>query len=228
MMYAPAYNGYFPVVPAYSDSYWLLWKSRNLKSPDVLICPGTKNRIRHQTLANPMAVGMSLEDGKPIPVGTSDLDHTATGRDDDRGGHSYEYNDNYGRLGNHPLIKHHKKITHFQLPLHQVVLVHDNDEPPSFVKTSPVLALTGCHNSLGARESGGGNVGNNCPQTWDNHGETGMNFMYADGHVDWVGKFRGDFEDRSQTPYKKIIGDENKTIDLVWMRGDTPWLYMAR
>jgi hypothetical protein len=112
--------------------------------------------------------------------------------------------------------------------LHQVVLVHDNDEPPDFAAKDPLRALQGCNNSLGAREAGGVNIGNNCPQSWDNHGATGMNFMYADAHADWVGKFGGTFEDRTKSPPQTIAGDENKSIDMVWSRGDTPWLYVKK
>lgn len=230
-------DGYFPVVANYEDSYRCLWKARMLSDYNILLCPGTKNVVRPQSLLNgPVQTLKWMEDGKSdILLYNSDLDHVAANRDDSSGGHSYEYNAFYGGVSlkngwpEHRLMKHQKRITHYYFAPHNMMLVHDADEQQSKQAMSGNL---GCTNSLGAFDTPSAQAGNNCPQPWDNHNERGMNMMFADGHSQWIPKVRGDFmdltPDSSGVPKRQVRKSDNASVDLVWDKSSCPWRYMPK
>jgi len=215
VMYAQSHEGYLPVTPnVRTDSYWSLHAAGMLKDPQILICPATRNVVRPETLDNPIDYSRkSRQDGQTvIPIGTSDIDHVAPdGREDASGGHSYEYIGLYGG-GSYGLSDHHKKTHHLGFTPCEMLLVHDSDQP--------IRGSMGCVNTLSEN-------GNNCPQPWDNHGDQGMNMMFADGHAEWKKKFAGTVIDRRTNPPTEIHST-NATIDMVWLRSEYPWLYRCR
>src|SRR5690606_34025512 len=91
-------------------------------------------------------------------------DKAKGGRDDNRGGHSYEYFGFYGNEGPYrgasvdARMKAPNKIPDGMLT--RTVLVVDADDG------APTL--------------------NNCPEPDNNHGADGWNWGFADGHVEWV------------------------------------------
>ncbi len=209
MMYAHGHKGdYYPITANSGlDTYWSLYRARMLPDPKILICPATKNVIRPQTLSNPTTTVNSSENGKPIPMGTSDIDRVARGAEDNSGGHSYEYNGCYDG-GTGGLANYHKRASHFKQP-HRMMLVHDGDDE--------VNGAAGCI------DSHFGN-GNNCPQPWDNHGETGMNMLFGDGHSEWVKKLQGSYLNVTVTPHQMRTSG-NASIETIWMRSQYPWKF---
>jgi prepilin-type N-terminal cleavage/methylation domain-containing protein/prepilin-type processing-associated H-X9-DG protein len=235
-IYAETYRGYlsFTDGPG-SDSFYSLYKAKLLRDVNVLICPASRNRIRGETLTWPEInkLGQSgvwtspeddnivvphLQSGNEI----SDIDEAAKYRDDEGGGHSYENNavydsDSHGGRPVSDLCSKHKRTSHFLVPPYSMMLVHDNDNRNNDV---PIPALD-CHDSLFD--------GNNCPQTWDNHGKRGLNMMFADGHADWVKKFTAPVVDLRGTnpkgtpPAPKI--SKNGTVDKIWLKSQYPWRY---
>ena len=123
-------------------------------------------------------IGLPLPNGKRDP---SDIDEPAgRGRDDSRGGNSYEYLGCYGSSlkfssgphalkYRHPLAHHHKRNSDFKLPPGNIALVFDNDGSWDMNGDNQDDDI-GC---VPAKEGGG----DNCPQSWDNHGARGMNMM---------------------------------------------------
>lgn len=219
-IYAETFKGYFPITPnSGKDTFWSLYRTRLLKSRDVLLCPSTENVIREFTLQKPAITMESAENNDVlIPVGDdTDIDKVAPeGRRDSSGGHSYEYNGvfNNNKERKFSTAKHHKRNTFFRLPFHNLLLVHDNDNHQDSVGT------LGCTNSL--------DFGNNCPQTIDNHGAEGMNAMFGDGHADWMKKLTGRFEDyRFNTP-KITEKNQNASIDRIWLASQYPLTYAER
>ncbi|HOQ84930.1 MAG TPA: prepilin-type N-terminal cleavage/methylation domain-containing protein [Phycisphaerae bacterium] len=225
-VYTETYKGYFPVTPNNtSDSFWSLYKARLLPDVKVLICPASRNVIRPHTLQAPPKMVSSQENGRPIPVGQSDIDVTAKERDDSSGGHSYEYNalydpeENLPAAQRHPMAGRHKKTTHFKMAFHDMMLVHDNDNrDPNFAN-----GFVGCEGSLDS-DKYPYSIGNNCPQPWDNHGSEGMNMLFADGHSQMVPKTRGEVVDRRADP-PKTFKSPNAPIDKVWLKSQWPWHY---
>jgi len=217
-MYTEKYKGYFPLTAgAGDDSYFALWKARLLEEVDILICPASRNIIRRETLQWPVRYTTFSEEGveEKIPYlglnnELSDIDDAAEVRDDDTGGHSYEYNGCYDG-GDHPLANHHKRTSHFLFLPAQMLLVHDNDDR---WKNNNLLCMN-------ARWTG-----NNCTQPWDNHGETGMNMMLGDGHADWTRKAAGTYQDATSgfQPTPSV----NASIDRVFLRSQYPWEYLPR
>ncbi len=139
--------------------YWTVWDSSADNAPvdlypdyvddlDLFICPSTQNRIR---------VDQRSRGGHII-----DLERNARGgREDARGGHSYEYFGVYsghwrhGRQRKTPLsTQGYESIT---------LLMFDGDDTPG---------------------------SNNCPDPTNNHGADGYNVGFADAHVEWVARDR--------------------------------------
>lgn len=216
-MYANAYSGYFPLTPDSSeDSFCSLYRGRLLPSVDVLICPATRNVIRPDTIG--YAKNGSTES-------ESDLYRIADGPDDSKGGHSYEYNGCYNTDSGFSLSRAHKRASTFIFPPHEMMLVHDADEERGVGGIDPAF---GCRPIA---LSSGYASGNNCPQPWDNHGETGMNMMFADGHVHWAKKIRGQVIDmRRATSTNTPAPQEsvNAEIEKVWLKSQYPWRYRLK
>ncbi len=236
-MYANTFAGYYPLTAGSGfDSYSSLgyrgtdpagaWKSHYLKNLSVLICPATTNVIRQQTLRWPQAFTTFTSQGATEHIAymefngeLSDIDKTADGgRDDSRGGSSYEYNGCYDSAPKdqngkykHPLSGAHKRNTHFKFLPARMVLVHDNDNRIN-------------DNNLGCLNAK--NTGNNCPQPWDNHGSTGMNMMFGDGHADFVKKLPGTWNDFTNANSMGICPDVpsvNASLDRLFTYSQQPW-----
>ena len=218
-MYAGEYEEWFPITHSVSaDSFRSLRDGRLLPNVNILICPSTKNVLRPDMIdpGNGNGLTMDFRDSPEIDdipyCDGCDLDHAAgDGRDDSSGGHSYEYNGFYN-TDDHPdahLSGMHKKAKHFRVAAYRMLLVHDNDDNWN--------GDAGCEGSPVG--------GNNCPQPWDNHGDKGMNMMFADGHADWMKKLKGRFEDLTHEPPTIYDNDPNASIDRIWLRSQYPWLF---
>lgn len=216
-IYAGTYNGYFPLTPDPStDTFCTLYRAKLLKNPDILICPDTQNVVRSATLAYAK---------DPKTEEKSDLYYIAEGSTDSRGGHSYEYNGCYNEDSGFALSHAHKKATQFIFPPHDMMLVHDEDEEREDMGGDPAF---GCRPIV---LSSGYASGNNCPQRWDNHGETGLNMMFGDGHVQWTKKMTGTVVDMrratasSRPPAQKSV---NATVENIWLKSQFPWRFHQR
>ena len=139
--------------------FWTVWDSSADNAPvdlypdyvddtDLFICPSTRNVIR--------------QDARGRQGHLTDLERNAAGgREDARGGHSYEYFGVYsghwrhGRQRKTPLsVEGYESIT---------LLIFDGDDTPE---------------------------SNNCPDASNNHGADGYNVGFADAHVEWVPRTR--------------------------------------
>ncbi len=110
---------------------------------DVFICPSTRNVINRELVSSGIR---------------RDLQRNARGgRDDDRGGHSYEYFGVYTQGELRDVVKSPRTIPYWLTS--QTVLVLDADDGPNL---------------------------NNCPEPANNHGDAGWNWGFADGSVRWV------------------------------------------
>lgn len=231
VVYTETYKGWYPITAsAGTDSFYSLWKAKLLKSTELILCPATKNVVRPHTLQYPERYDEESDQDDSIIVPyqglgkndsqRSDLEHSALGgKDDDTGGHSYEYNSIYDG-GDHPLGHHHKQTKHFMFPPSQMLLVHDNDNRYDFIPVN--RQEFGCENAVWG--------GNNCPQPWDNHGAKGMDMMFGDGHARWVPKQAGTYEDfRSSsggTPPVRV--SKNASIDRIFLKSQYPWAYSSK
>jgi prepilin-type N-terminal cleavage/methylation domain-containing protein/prepilin-type processing-associated H-X9-DG protein len=216
-MYANTYAGFFPLTPDPStDSFCALFRGHLLKDPSIVICPATSNVVRPETLRFAKTAN---EEAK------SDLYYIAEGPKDASGGHSYEYNGCYNSDSGFSLSREHKKTTRFVLPPHDMMLVHDEDEEVDGLGKDPAF---GCRPIILSTSYASGN---NCPQSWDNHGETGMNMMFGDGHVQWTKKMRGtvsDMRDATATQIPPPKQSVNAQIEKVWLKSQYPWRYRQR
>ncbi len=209
-MYANGYKSYFPETPDPStDTFCSLWRARLLKNPQVVICPATKNRVRSDTLRFAMT---TAEEDK------SDLYWTADdGPTDSSGGHSYEYNGCYNGDSGYPMSHAHKRSDTFKLPPYEMMLVHDVDNDfHGSLGCSPLVLASNYYSGSG----------NNCPQAWDNHGETGMNMMFGDMHAQWSRKTRGMVVDYTKAKPGNIPAPKlsvNAEIEKIWIKSQYPW-----
>ena len=113
---------------------------------NLFICPSTRNVIRTDVI--------DRRSGRVI-----DLQSNAAHREDDSGGHSYEYFGAYQRgadgFAGSGVVKNPSTVFGLET---QIVLIVDGDD----------------HGI------------NNCPTEMNNHGSAGWNWGFADGHVEWV------------------------------------------
>ena len=238
-MYANTFDGFYPVTAGSGwDSYSSLgtrgkdpngyWHTSYLRQLKVLICPATRNVIRPETLHWPEVTETFTAEGKTELIPhmerlsdgeVSDIDQTALdGRDDSKGGSSYEYNGCYDsapkdRNGKykHPQSKHHKRNSYLKFQPATQLLVHDNDNRVD-------------DNDLGCETAK--DTGNNCPQPWDNHGERGMSMMFGDGHAEFVKKLPGTWVNFTAANSLGVCPSEqsvNASIDRVFERSQQPW-----
>lgn len=145
-----------------------------IASLNTFICPSTRNKIdpsRWSVVVYPPNSTSSV-------TLLSDLSNKAAGRDDDRGGHSYEV---YGCWYNEPQFtrKTQKSVNSYanqnqgvngHLPTpgdkmgpSRIFLIIDQMEP---------------HGTAWTYE--------NFPNPYDNHGPEGGNVVFADGHAQWI------------------------------------------
>ncbi len=137
-------DGYWKVTTAGADDAPIYLYPKYVDDPDIFICPSTKNTVRKDWLALNPPVTWGLE----APA--------RYGREDDRGGHSYEY---FGKYTNGPLAGVDKSPNNIPEGwLAETVLMVDADN----------LAP------------------NNCPAPGNNHGEDGWVWGFADGHAEFV------------------------------------------
>jgi prepilin-type N-terminal cleavage/methylation domain-containing protein len=218
-IYSETSAGYFPLTPdASTDTFCTLWRAHLLKNPQVVLCPATENRVRPNTV--PLAMNTSTET-------QSDLYHAAKAPTDSSGGHSYEYNGCYNKEpqpSQYPrnLGGAHKKTTTFTLPPYEMALVHDEDQD--------FRGAAGCTPVILANDYWAGS-GNNCPQPWDNHGETGMNMLFGDTHAQWAQKARGMVIDYSKATPGSLPAPKlsvNAEIERIWIKSQWPWRVHTR
>ncbi len=137
-------EGYWELVSASDDSAPVSLYPDYVDTVEIFICPSTRNVIDMELIA----MGI-LRDLRANARG---------GRDDDRGGHSYEY---FGFYTQDFLNGVPKTPNTIPDGLHaETVLVVDADDGAPFL--------------------------NNCPEPGNNHGADGWNWGFADGHVEWI------------------------------------------
>ena len=161
-MYGEAnHHGFWNVISESEDTAPIDLYPDYVDDVGAFICAGTKNRIR--------------DDFRDRAGTLRDLASNARNRDDDRGGHSYEY---FG--------------------------VHLYGELAGIVKT-PATVLGRETFTLLVTDSDDFGI-NNCPDESNNHGESGWNWGFADGHVRWIPRsetnaaFRASFQSGQPCP----------------------------
>lgn len=152
-MYAEDNNniGYWPVQSSTADDAPFYLYPKWVDDVSLFICPSTDN-----------VVNLNRRDrqGRLIDL----QDNAPGGREDSRGGHSYEYFGSYARSYNPGESTRVLKTPITTLGLETVtILLFDGDDNPR---------------------------SQNCPDPTNNHGEDGSNFGFADGHVEWVPRSR--------------------------------------
>lgn len=216
-MYGNVYNGFFPLTKdASTDSFCTLWRANLMKDPSIVICPATSNVVRPGTLQYAKS---ATEESK------SDLYYIADGPTDSSGGHSYEYNGCYNSDSGFALSGKNKRASQFVFPPHEMMLVHDEDEERSVGGADPALACRPIVLSSSYAS------GNNCPQRWDNHGATGMNMMFGDGHVQWALKGKGLVTDMRRATTSSVPPAQqsvNAIIEKIWLKSQYPWRYRLK
>lgn len=216
-MYGNTYAGFFPLTgDSSTDSFCSLFRANLLKNTSIVICPATSNVVRPDTLR-------FAKDTKQ--ESNSDLYRIAESPTDSSGGHSYEYNGCYNSDSGFPLSGKHKKSSQFVFPPHDMMLVHDADEEQDNRGIDPAF---GCRPIVFSSSYASGN---NCPQSWDNHGETGMNMMFGDGHVQFTKKLKGMVADMRRATTSSTPAPQqsvNAQIEKIWLKSQFPWRYRLR
>jgi len=155
-----------------------------LPSPDLAICPSTKNIIRKNKMMPASRYGYPY----PVPL---DLLTAADNREDANGGHSYEiwgWYDGPARYLDGRLIDGRSRPKGDQLGLSPSDPRYDKNPYRCEIKKhgtvrQPSATNLVLDNDQGGR--GGANNINNFPDKLDNHAPYGLNIGYLDGHVEW-------------------------------------------
>jgi prepilin-type processing-associated H-X9-DG protein len=172
------------------DNLFVLWYRRYAKNIDLFSCPGTKYRVRapEKVEKKPATNGVKYEVTTAGEVDRNDFEHLAQHVDSHGFGTSYEYNVWYNKGNDRPCVDWYwdepktwrpdwlgDKLKTVQLrwpnPAY-AFLMHDADD--------------GWQNGADILGAGHGMAENNYPEPWDNHGTTGMNILFVDGHVGFV------------------------------------------
>jgi prepilin-type N-terminal cleavage/methylation domain-containing protein len=160
--------GYWNVIAASNDNAPIDLYPEYSDDESLFICPSTKNIIR-----------LNVRDRRGF---LTDLFTNAQNREDNRGGHSYEYFGVYGTAGSMErtdlvgVIKTPGSALDIES---RTALVVDGDDTPGM---------------------------NNCPDPTNNHAEDGWNWGFASGHVEWVPRERSNevswnsFHSRTRCP----------------------------
>ncbi len=162
--------GWWHVIAAANDNAPIDLYPRYVDDVGLFICPSTRNIIRM--------------DSRNRQGFLTDLFTNAQNREDDRGGHSYEYFGIYGTVGamNIPDIVGEIKTPALAAAYGieaRTVLVVDGDDTPGM---------------------------NNCPDPTNNHGADGWHWGFAAGNVEWVSRERSNevswnsFHSRTRCP----------------------------
>lgn len=193
LSYANSNNGFFvptPYIgstvrqsdPGGDDNLFALWHRKYARNTASFTCPATTHRLR-----TPERVEQYVESGmvwyRVYTAGQqrNDFEYLAQRISSGGFGTSYEYNLWAYQSGQNTVINWHPywikrgpygnrfmKSTKTMRPIPTyAILMHDGDDD-------------------GDVQGASNRAINNYPEAWDNHGRTGMNILYVDGHVEPV------------------------------------------
>jgi prepilin-type N-terminal cleavage/methylation domain-containing protein/prepilin-type processing-associated H-X9-DG protein len=145
--------------PSFDDDLSALYPTY-LRDLNAAVCPGTDNTV---TIAQHLR------------------DNATRGPRDDRGGHSYEVRNGWeGKVFPDGTAPKRERVITLSGGFYDV-------DPMKAAKRYKVPSKVCLLSDADDDTDGGGTMDvNNWPNKGDNHGETGMNFSFMDGHVEWV------------------------------------------
>ncbi|HPD30848.1 MAG TPA: prepilin-type N-terminal cleavage/methylation domain-containing protein [Phycisphaerae bacterium] len=203
--YAHENNAFFPPTPYLGstpssnpnepwgpgdDNLFILWYRKYARNIASFSCPATTYRVRtpEKIVKQPALNGFTVEITTNGIVGQNDFEHLAQKVSSNGFGTSYEYNGWYTRgsklpvinwyfarppdwTPDHPLWQGNKPLTLNVLKPapSRTFIMHDADESGN---------VMGAPGTLGTDS-------NNYPESWDNHGDKGMNILFVDAHAEF-------------------------------------------
>lgn len=205
-----------------------------ITSPKSFLCPSTRNVIREQ------GTGIMVSDLDPDLVQLlgrdflRDMFLCAKDRDDDQGGHSYEVR-SWFAAGKYPDGRIVCAGGGAGVAIGQQLGWQRQDAPALFdagmrtineVKTHQSVAfpsrclLFADNDNDESQLPGFGRVDgvNNWPDAWNNHGKSGMQLSFVDGHAGWVKADEGlirtylDSYDGAPTNFREVSGFRDRMI----------------